>query len=74
MNTNTPQADGRELEWREALRKSMKAKERTDIPRVPMNELEADYRSHSQDEVIRGLLKSKRERIMRCLDCAISPE
>lgn len=71
MNTHTPQADGRELEWREALRKSMKAKERTDIPRVPMNELEADYRSHSRDEVNQGLTEEQAlTESMRCLDCA----
>ena len=71
MNTNTPQADGRELEWREALRKSKKAKERTDIPRVPMNELEADYRSHSRDEVNQGLTEEQAlTESMRCLDCA----
>lgn len=71
MNTTTPQADGRDLEWREALRKSMKAKERTDVPRVPMNELEADYRSHSGDEVNQGLTEAQATtEAMRCLDCA----
>lgn len=71
MKTNTPLADGRELEWREALRKSKKAKERTDIPRVPMNELEADYRSHSRDEVNQGLTEEQAlTESMRCLDCA----
>lgn len=33
-------ASGRNAEWREALRKSMKPKERTAIPRVKMNELD----------------------------------
>ena len=33
--------------WREELRKSKKNKERTDIPRVEMNELDAEYRSHT---------------------------
>lgn len=58
--------------WREVLRKAMKAKERTDIPRVHMPELDAEYRSHSRlEEVNLGLtaemamLEAK-----RCLDCA----
>jgi glutamate synthase (NADPH/NADH) small chain len=58
--------------WREELRKAMKAKERTDIPRVHMPELDAEYRSHSRlEEVNLGLtpemamLEAK-----RCLDCA----
>ena len=33
--------------WREELRKSKKNKERTDIPRVEMNELDPEYRSHT---------------------------
>lgn len=71
MNTNTPLADGRDLDWREALRKSMKAKERTDIPRVPMNELDADYRSRSRDEVNQGLTEEQALiEAKRCLDCA----
>ena len=36
--------------WREELRKSKKNKERTDIPRVEMNELDAEYRSHTRLE------------------------
>lgn len=58
--------------WRAELRSSMKAKERTDIPRVHMPELDAEYRSHSRlEEVNLGLtaemamLEAK-----RCLDCA----
>lgn len=58
--------------WRDALRKSMKAKERSDIPRVKMPELDAEYRSHSlKEEVNLGL--SEEQAIMearRCLDCA----
>ena len=38
----------RNAAWRQELRKSMKAKERTAIPRVEMNELDAEYRSHSR--------------------------
>ena len=58
--------------WRADLRSSMKAKERTEIPRVHMPELDAEYRSHNRvEEVNLGLtpelamLEAK-----RCLDCA----
>ena len=59
-------------QWRADLRSAMKAKERTDIPRVHMPELDAEYRSHTRlEEVNLGLtpelamLEAK-----RCLDCA----
>lgn len=56
--------------WREDLRKSMKAKERTDIPRVKMNELNAEYRSHNREEVNQGLTKEQALlEAKRCLDC-----
>lgn len=62
----------RDAAWREELRKSMKTKERTSIPRVEMPELEAEYRSHSRKEEVnlglteeQALLEAK-----RCLDCA----
>lgn len=65
-------SDARDAEWRKALRASMKAKERTDIPRVQMNELAPEVRVTSlHKEVNQGLtpeqalLESK-----RCLDCA----
>lgn len=57
-------------QWREELRKSKKAKERTDIPRVKMTELDPAYRVTNREEVNRGLT---REQAMleatRCLDC-----
>jgi glutamate synthase (NADPH/NADH) small chain len=60
----------RDEPWREALRKSMKNKERADIPRVRMNELEAGYRSHSYEEVNLGLTREQAVREAgRCLDC-----
>ena len=37
--------------WREELRKSRKAKERTDIPRVRMKELDPAYRITNREEV-----------------------
>ena len=57
--------------WREALRQTMKPKERTAIPRVKMNELDPDYRSHNNEEVNQGLTKEQALReAQRCLDCA----
>ena len=65
-------ASGRNAEWREALRKSMKPKERTAIPRVKMNELDPEYRSHSRkEEVNLGLSEEQAlTEAKRCLDCA----
>ena len=40
--------------WREELRKSKKNKERTDIPRVQMNELDPAYRITCNEEVNQG--------------------
>ena len=56
--------------WREALRQSMKPKERMAIGRVNMNELDGDYRSHSYEEVNQGLTKEQAMlEAKRCLDC-----
>ena len=62
----------RNAAWRQELRKSMKAKERTAIPRVEMNELDAEYRSHSRkEEVNQGLTAEQAvTEAKRCLDCA----
>lgn len=64
--------NSRNAPWREALRKSMKPKERTAIPRVKMNELDAEYRSHSRkEEVNLGLTEEQAlTEAKRCLDCA----
>lgn len=58
--------------WRDELRKAMKPKERTSIPRVKMNELEPEYRSHTRlEEVNQGLTAEQaRTEASRCLDCA----
>ena len=63
---------GRDAEWRKELRKEMKPKERTAIPRVHMPELDAEYRSHSlKEEVNIGLSKEQAmTEAKRCLDCA----
>ena len=64
-------AEQRKQEWRETLRKSMKAKDRTDIPRVHMNELDAEYRSHNKEEVNQGLTAEQAlTEAKRCVDCA----
>jgi glutamate synthase (NADPH/NADH) small chain len=57
--------------WRDELRKSRKNKERTDIPRVIMNELDSEYRSHNNEEVNQGLTAEQAVlEAQRCLDCA----
>ena len=65
-------ADDRTAPWREELRKSMKPKERTLIPRVQMNELEPEYRSHSRKEEVNLGLNEEQAltEAKRCLDCA----
>ena len=64
--------DDRKASWREELRKSMKPKERTAIPRVHMNELEPEYRSHSRKEEVNLGLNAEQAVVeaKRCLDCA----
>lgn len=70
MTTKLPASQERSLEWREQLRKSMKAKERTDIQRVHMNELDPDYRCHNREEVNLGLHQDQAIlEAKRCLDC-----
>ncbi|KAA6345734.1 Glutamate synthase [NADPH] small chain [termite gut metagenome] len=70
----TADENGRNAPWRELLRKSIKAKERMNIARVRMNELDAEYRSHSRkEEVNQGLTKEQAlTESKRCLDCAVS--
>ena len=52
----TTDENSRNAPWREELRKSIKAKERSNIERCKMNELDAEYRSHSRkEEVNQGL-------------------
>ena len=64
--------NGRDAAWRVELRKSMKPKERTAIPRVKMNELDPEYRSHQlKKEVNLGLTEEQAlVEAKRCLDCA----
>lgn len=62
----------RNAEWRKELRSSMKAKERTAIPRVSMPELDPVYRATTRlEEVNKGLTKEMAlVEAKRCLDCA----
>ena len=71
MTTEELIAARRAEPWREALRKSKKNKERTDIPRVEMNELDPEYRSHTRlEEVNLGLTAEQAvQEAQRCLDC-----
>jgi glutamate synthase (NADPH/NADH) small chain len=75
MNKLTAKAcDGkdRNAPWREELRKSMKAKDRSSTSRVRMNELAPEYRiRHRLEEVNKGLTKEQAmTEAQRCLDCA----
>ena len=62
----------RNAEWRQVLRKQMKPKERTSIPRVKMPELDPVYRATTRtEEVNTGLTKEMAlTEAKRCLDCA----
>ena len=62
----------RSAPWREELRKSLKAKERTQIARVVMPELDSVYRATTRtEEVNQGLsVEQAQQEARRCLDCA----
>ena len=62
----------RNAPWRAELRASMKAKERTQIERVKMPELDPVYRATTRtEEVNQGLSVEQAQReAQRCLDCA----
>ncbi len=63
--------EGRDAAWRVDLRKAMKPKERMAIPRVRMNELDPEYRSHSRKEEVNLGLNEEQAltEAKRCLDC-----
>ncbi len=61
----------RDSDWREELRKSKKAKERSAQARVKMPELDGSYRATNYEEVNLGLSKEMALlEASRCLDCA----
>ena len=74
QDTTTPLSEfqDRSAAWRDELRKSMKAKERTQIERVKMPELDPVYRATTRtEEVNMGLTKEQAmTEAKRCLDCA----
>jgi len=74
MDTATPLSEllDRSAAWRDELRNSMKAKERTQIERVKMPELDPVYRATTRtEEVNQGLTKEQAmTEAKRCLDCA----
>ena len=74
MDTETPLEvlTDRKAEWREELRKSMKGKERSEIERVKMPELDPVYRATTRtEEVNTGLTREQAiTEAKRCLDCA----
>ena len=74
MDTTTPLAEllDRKAPYREELRKSMKAKERTSIERCQMPELDPVYRATTRlEEVNQGLTAQQAmTEAKRCLDCA----
>ncbi len=70
MEINNEKQDTRALPWREALRKSKTAKERTSTPRAKMPELAPDYRVTCNEEVNQGLIEEMAlVEATRCLDC-----
>ena len=74
MDLSTPLSEltDRNAPWREALRKSIKAKERTAIERCKMPELDPVYRATTRtEEVNQGLsVEQAMTEAKRCLDCA----
>ena len=78
--SNSPEAPTAPIEeltdrnapWRDELRKSMKPKERTQIERVVMPELDPVYRATTRTEEVNiGLTKEMAmQEAKRCLDCA----
>ena len=70
MENNDILAQSRNEEWREALRKSKNAKERTSIERVKMPELDPSYRITCKEEVNQGITEEMAlVEASRCLDC-----
>ena len=60
----------RAAEWREALRKEKKNKDRIEIERVRMTELAPEYRITNNEEVNCGLTMEQAQlEASRCLDC-----
>ncbi|MDR0743934.1 MAG: FAD-dependent oxidoreductase, partial [Tannerella sp.] len=70
MNLKENIALRRAESWREDLRRKINNKERTMIARVKMNELDPEYRSHTNGEVNQGLTPEQAvTEAQRCIDC-----
>lgn len=62
----------RDARWREELRQAMTAKERSNIQRVKMPELDPAYRITNNEEVNQGLtFEMAQQEAARCLDCPV---
>ena len=74
MDTTTPLSEltDRNAPWRQGIRKAMKPKERTAIPRVVMPELDPVYRATTRTEEVNIGLSAEQAmtEARRCLDCA----
>ncbi len=56
--------------WRDELRKTLKNKDRLNIARTQMNELDPQYRAKVREEVNQGLTAEQaQQEARRCLDC-----
>jgi glutamate synthase (NADPH/NADH) small chain len=70
IEKRTIMAEDRNVAWREELRKSFKNKDRIEISRVQMNELEPKSRAKTREEVNQGLTAEQAlQEAKRCLDC-----
>ncbi len=74
MDTTTPlhELTDHNAPWRQEIRKAMKPKERTAIPRVIMPELDPVYRATTRTEEVNTGLSAEQAitEAKRCLDCA----
>lgn len=74
MDTTAPLSEltDRNAPWRQEIRKAMKPKERTAIPRVVMPELDPVYRATTRTEEVNIGLSAEQAmtEARRCLDCA----
>ncbi len=74
MDATTPLCEltDRNAEWRQEIRKAMKPKERTALPRVNMPELDPTYRATTRTEEVNTGLTAEQAmtEAKRCLDCA----
>ena len=72
LNSSLQELTDRSAAWRDELRKSMKAKERMQIERCKMPELDPVYRATTRtEEVNQGLtVEQALTEAKRCLDCA----